>query len=70
MFFLRNRRAHRYGADIKPGHPLYERIRAEVMLELYNDDEEEVLAELNAKLDQMRAREAEIAELLEGEREP
>lgn len=64
MFFLRNRRAHRYGADVRPGHPLYERIRAEVMLEVYVDDEEEVLAELNAKLDQMRAREAEVALLL------
>ncbi len=64
MFFLRNRRAHRYGNDIRPGHPLYERIRAEVMLAICSENEEDVLAELNARFDQMRAREAEMAELL------
>lgn len=70
MFFLRNRRAHRYGADIRPGHPLYERVRAEVMLELYSESEEEVLVQLNAKLDAMRAREAEIDALLGQENPP
>ncbi len=31
MFFLRNRRPERYSEHIRPGHPVYERIRAEVL---------------------------------------
>ncbi|WP_390549390.1 hypothetical protein [Qipengyuania sp. MTN3-11] len=31
MFFLRNRRPERYSDHIRPGHPVYERIRAEVL---------------------------------------
>lgn len=60
MFFLRNRRADRYGADIKAGHPIYERIRAEVLAEAALRDEreeEEVLAALDAKLEAMRIHE-------------
>ena len=36
MFFLRNRLADRYApsAHIHPGHPIYERIRAEIMAEI------------------------------------
>lgn len=34
IFFLKSRRAGRYGAEIGPGHPLYERIRAEVLDEI------------------------------------
>ncbi len=68
MFFLRNRRAQRYGADIARGHPVYERIRAEVLAEaaaaLPSGDE--ILHELNQRLDQMRAREQEIARMEEG----
>ncbi|WP_375247040.1 hypothetical protein [Qipengyuania pacifica] len=30
MFFLRNRRPERYSEHIRPGHPVYERIRREV----------------------------------------
>jgi hypothetical protein len=63
MFFLKHRRSDRYGADIKAGHPLYERIRAEVMLEIAERDareEEEILASLDAKIDAMRRREAEM----------
>lgn len=63
MFFLKHRRSDRYGADIKAGHPLYERIRAEIMLEIAERDareEEEIMASLNAKIDAMRRREAEI----------
>ena len=30
MFFLRNRRPERYSENIRPGHPVYERIRREV----------------------------------------
>ena len=33
MFFLRHRRPDRYGAQVNPGDPLYERIREEVLAE-------------------------------------
>lgn len=58
MFLLRHRRADRYSANIRAGHPLYERIRAEVLAEVLADapSEEEVLETLNAKLDAMRER--------------
>ena len=62
MFFLRNRRPDRYAVDIRPGHPLYERIRAEVLADLAlrdAEDEESVLAELCLRLDQMRENEAQ-----------
>jgi len=67
MFLLRHRRADRYGADVRPGHPLYERIRREVVAELATDheSEEEVLASLNRKIDAMREREAQVAKMLE-----
>lgn len=43
LFFLKNRRAGRYGAaEVKPGHPLYERIRAEVLADRYEDGEREL----------------------------
>lgn len=70
MFFLRHRRADRYGADVRPGHPLYERIRAEVLAEVqaqFQQSEEDILASINAKIDAMRAREAEVRALFEGE---
>lgn len=74
MFFLRNRRPDRYAADIRPGHPVYERIRAEVLADLAlrdAEDGESVLAELCLRLDQMREREAEFTPLaLEDGREP
>lgn len=34
MFFLRNRRPERYSEHIRPGHPVYERIRREVLASL------------------------------------
>jgi hypothetical protein len=34
MFFLRNRRPDRYAAHVTAGHPLYERIRAEILEEM------------------------------------
>ena len=34
MFFLKNRRPERYSEHIRPGHPVYERIRAEVLASL------------------------------------
>ncbi|WP_151974078.1 hypothetical protein [Erythrobacter sp. EC-HK427] len=34
MFFLRNRRPEKYAAQLRPGHPVYERIRREVLGDL------------------------------------
>jgi len=34
MFFLRNRRPDKYAAHVTAGHPLYERIRAEILEEM------------------------------------
>ncbi len=70
MFFLRQRRAGRYGGELRAGHPLYERIREEVLAELAASmpSDEEVLASLNAKIDRMREREAAVQKMLEGER--
>ncbi|MCV0382095.1 MAG: hypothetical protein K5799_01400 [Erythrobacter sp.] len=34
MFFLRNRRPEKYAAHVTAGHPLYERIRAEILDEM------------------------------------
>lgn len=56
MFFLRQRRPERYGAlpaqELKPGHPIYERIKREVLDEEYGD-EQEVLDSLDAFIDTM-----------------
>ena len=63
MFFLRNRRGERYAPDwraFKPGHPVYERIAAEGV-ERYKASEpsdEEVFAELDQFIDEMRERRA------------
>lgn len=75
MFFLKSRRPDRYGgptADaLRPGHPLYEKIRQEV-IEENKVDEQEVFASIDAFLEGMRERrlanEAIVAEL-EAERE-
>jgi len=63
MFFLRNRRPDRYGADLaaqlKPGHPLYEKIKKEVLDEYESDDAEvdaEVFASIDKFIDDMRVR--------------
>ena len=67
MFFLKNRRAMRYGAEVRPGHPLYERIRGEVLAELRQTatrDEESILASIDAKLALIRDREAAAQRLL------
>lgn len=59
MFFLRQRRADRYGADLaarlKPGEALYETIKAEVIAE-YEGDEEEVRESIDRFLEDMRER--------------
>lgn len=67
MFFLRQRRADRYGSEIRPGRPLYERIRREVLDQQRAEaslSEESVLESLNAKIDAMRRREMEVAQML------
>jgi hypothetical protein len=72
MFFLKNRRPERYGTakelDLKPGHPLYERIKAEVLRE-DEQDEAEVLASIDAFIDNMvvrrRANDAIVIEMQE-----
>jgi hypothetical protein len=69
MFFLRNRRADRYGGQVQAGHPLYERVRAEVLAELAFESaasHEEVLRGLNARFDLMRQRESELAAMEAG----
>ena len=56
--------------DLKPGHPIYERIKREVIDE-YEGDEEEVRASIDAFLEDIRQRrlerEAMGAESLEGD---
>ena len=81
MFFLRNRRGERYAPDwrsIRPGHPLYEKIKAEVLEEYRareEEDEQATLDAIDAFLEGMRqkrlAHEALQAELAaeEAERE-
>jgi len=73
MFFLRNRRPHRYGAEllasIAPGHPFYERVREQVLREIRANepDIEEVRAEILRKvaaIERARARQAESEPLL------
>jgi hypothetical protein len=59
MFFLRNRRPDRHGGireqDLKPGHPVYERIRREIAAE-QSMSAGEVLASIDAVIAQMRER--------------
>lgn len=67
IFLLRQRLPHRYGSDIHPGHPVYERIRAEVQAEIEAQeaiDEDAVLASLDAKIAAQRARQEAAARLL------
>jgi hypothetical protein len=74
MFFLRNRRGERYAPDwraIKPGHPIYERIRAEAIAQYQAEDEAveeaEMLESLDRYLRDMRRRRfANDAVLAEG----
>lgn len=73
MFLLRQRRPERFGAarysgsvDLKPGDPLYEKLKAEILAEAYGD-EDEVIASINAKLDAMIARKQAVDALLSGD---
>jgi len=54
LFLLRQRRSHRYGADmdLRPGSPNYERIRAEIEAEY--PSVADVRASIHAKLAQLR----------------
>lgn len=64
MFFLKNRRAGRYQpAEVKPGHPLYERIRAEVLADHYQEGEQELyafMAALRGRKDRAQAHAGQI----------
>ena len=71
MFFLRQRRADRYvsgnAASVQPGHPMYERIRAEVLADIAVQEAQgadSVLESLNAKIDLMRERDLEMKRIL------
>ena len=55
MFFLRNRRPQRYGDAIGPGHPLYEQLKAQILHEDY-EDEQEVLDSIDRFIGDMRER--------------
>jgi hypothetical protein len=73
MFFLRNRRGERYAPDwrsIRPGHPLYEKIKAEVIAAYRaqeDEDEESSVEALDAFFEGLKQRrlanEALLAEL-------
>ena len=70
MFLLRHRLPARYAGDVGPGHPLYERIRRDVLAELAADeaeDEAQVLEELDAMIDRMRSNSLAARELFSGE---
>ena len=60
MFFLRNRRGERYAPDwrsIRAGHPLYEKIKAEVLADYRareEEDEQATLDSIDAFLEGMR----------------
>ena len=72
MFFLKHRRPQRYGDHPGPGHPTYERIKAEVLADLADDDgrsEAEVLESINRMIDDMQLRSAGNAALLAEEEE-
>src|SRR5690606_24645165 len=68
MFFLRHRRPDRYGfgreQELKPGHPVYERIKQEVLDEEYGD-EDEVFESIDKFIDGMRQRRLKNDEILE-----
>ena len=75
MFLLRQRRSDRYSAgmglvgNLKPGNPVYERIRREVLAQDM-ESEADICAAIDAKLDAMIANERSIESLLAGEETP
>lgn len=74
MFLLRQRRSEKYGnvrlADLSPGHPVYDKLRAEWMAQSAGDGAE-VRASIMRKMIEMReAREARLAAEAEAVDEP
>ena len=69
MFLLRQRRGERFQTDragqLRAGMPEYERLKREWIAESY-ESEEEVLAQIKAKLAAMRQRQADAQRLLDG----
>ena len=70
-FLLAQRRPARFGerealAALRPGHPVYDRMRAEWLREEYGE-EEQTYAEIDAMLDRMRANAAANTLLLKGD---
>lgn len=69
MFLLRQRRGRRWAAEgthyaaLRPGHPVYERLRRE-WVAAEGEDEQAIYDEITAKLAAMDARTAEAARLL------
>ena len=70
MFLLRQRRGERFQTEharaLKPGMAEYERLKSEWKAESYEEEEEVILASINAKLAAMRKREADALRLLDG----
>lgn len=70
-FLLQHRMPERYGIqNLRPGHPVYESIRAEVLAQHAADsvqDEEAIFASIDAKLDAMIAREQAMKEWTSGD---
>ena len=69
QFLLRQRRGERYAprpnyAELRPGHPVYERLKAEWVAEEYGDEEESYRA-IDEMLDRMRENAAANTLLLE-----
>lgn len=70
-FLLQHRLPDRYGVQrLKPGHPVYESIRKEVLAEYRQQeyaDEEEIYRSIEAKIELMRAREQATREMFDEE---
>lgn len=66
LFFLRNRRPLRYGDSVGPGHPMYERIKEQVLADIAANEpsEQEVLDSINKMIDDMKVRSAANTRLL------
>ncbi|MDZ4308756.1 hypothetical protein [Allopontixanthobacter sp.] len=76
MFLPRQRRPGRYsagvrdGGNLKPGNPMYETLKKEILAEAYGEsvaNEDEIIGSINAKLDAMIARKKAAEALLSGE---
>ena len=71
-FLLTQRRGERYAprptyAELRPGHPVYERLKAEWLAAEYGD-EEEIIRELDAKIERMvESRRSNTLLLLDGD---